>query len=383
MARLFLIAGEPSGDRLGAALMRSLRALAADGVAFDGIGGEAMAAEGLQSRFPMAELSLVGVAEVLPHLPRLLRRIAETAAAVRAQRPAALVTIDAPSFSLRVGRRLAGAGIPRIHYVAPQVWAWRPGRARHLGGAVDHLLALLPFEPPFFTRYGVDCRFVGHPAVERPAGDGPAFRQRHGIDPAARLLCLLPGSRGGEVRRLLPLFGEVAGRLTAGRPDLRLVVPTVRPVAAAVAAAAAAWPGRPVVVEGQGADAFAASDAALAASGTVSLELALAGTPTVVTYRANPITAAIVMPLVTVDHVSIPNLIAERRVMPELVQGAARPETLAAEVAPLLDRTAAAARQQAALTGVAAALGAGAEAPSRRAARAILERIGVPVAALS
>ncbi len=331
--RIVLIAGEPSGDVLGARLMAALRRAAGEAIALEGIGGEQMTAAGLASRFPMAELSHMGLVELLPHLPRLLRRIGETARWLRRSPPDLLVTIDAPGFCLRVARRLRGSGIPILHYVAPTVWAWKPGRAARLARLCDHLLALLPFEPPYFTRYGLPCTYVGHPALETMMGvpDGRGFRERHGIPAEAPVICLLPGSRAFELRLLMPIFGAAVRRLAERHQGLRVVLPTVGPVAEAAEAAAHALGVPTTVVLDPAAkrDAFAASDVALAASGTVAVELAVVGTPAVIAYRARPLTAAIVRRLIKVKYASLVNLLLDREVTPELLQENCRPEKLA------------------------------------------------------
>jgi lipid-A-disaccharide synthase len=298
---------------------------------------------------------------------------------IRRLRPAAVVTIDAPAFCLRIGRRVGGLGFPRIHYVAPQAWAWRPGRAKEYRRAFDRLLALLPFEPEFFAGYGLDCRFVGHPVIESGAGqgDGVAFRTRHGIAPNAPVLCVLPGSRNGEVGRLLPIFAETVARLVEATPGLTVVLPTVPAVGERVAAATATWRVPSVVVRdaGQKFDAFAASDAALAASGTVALELALSGTPSVIAYRLNAVSAFVARHLIRVSHVALPNIIAGATVMPEMIQENCRPERLALEIARLLHDPAAWEAQRIGARQVAEQLGRGGEAPSRRAADAVLHAI--------
>lgn len=373
---VFVIAGEPSGDALGARVMAALKAKTGGRARFAGIGGPRMAQEGLVSLFPMAELTVMGLTEVLPRLPNLIGRLNATVRAVRACRPDALLTIDSPDFTLRVARRLKGRGIPLIHYVAPTVWAWRPKRARRIARFLDHLMALLPFEPPYFEAHGLACTFVGHPVLESGAdrGDGPAFRARHGIAPKAPLLCVLPGSRTSEVRRLLPVFGAAVGRLAQTHPALRVVVPTVAAVADAVAADVAAWPGQPLVVEGEGEkfDAFAAADAALAASGTVALELALARTPTIITYKVSPLTAWLARRLVTVRFVSLVNLVLDRAATPELLQEDCRSDRLADAVTALLDIGAARQVQRAALDEAMARLGRGERSPSARAAEVVL-----------
>ena len=375
---VFLIAGEPSGDQLGGNLMRNLSTLTDGRARFAGIGGEAMQAAGLASLFPMEELSLMGAAELIPHIPHLIGRIRQTLATIRRLRPAAVVTIDAPAFCLRIGRRVGGLGFPRLHYVAPQAWAWRPGRAKEYRRAFDRLLALLPFEPAFFAGHGLDCRFVGHPAIDGGAGrgDGAAFRARHALAADTTVLCVLPGSRRGEVARLLPTFGAASAEL-GRRRRLVAVLPTVAAVADQVAAGARDWPVPTVIVRGavEKFDAFAAADAALAASGTVALELALSRTPSVIAYRLNALSAFVARRLVRTPYAALPNIIAGRAVMPELLQADCRPDRLAAALERLLDDPAARHEQQAASAEIARQLGIGDETPSRRAALAVLDAI--------
>jgi lipid-A-disaccharide synthase len=374
---VFLIAGEASGDNLGARLMAALKRRTGSRIRFAGVGGTAMAREGLDSLYPMGELSHMGLAEILRHLPRLLRRLSETAAEIARLRPDAVVTIDSPEFSLRVARRIAQLGIPRVHYVSPQVWAWRQGRARKLAGSVDHLMALLPFEPPHFEGAGLPCSFVGHPVVESGAGrgDGAAFRARHGIAPEAAVVTVLPGSRHNEVKRLLPVFIGAVEILARARPELVFVVATVEAVRAEVAAAVRTWP-RPGIVVTDPAekfDAFAASRAAIAKSGTVTLELALAGVPMVVCYKVSAVTAFLARRLIKVHQVSLVNLLADRVVVPELLQELCTPAGIAEEVAPLLGEGAARAAQLAGFEAVVARLGGRSPAPSERAAQVVLE----------
>lgn len=372
-----MVAGEASGDVLGARLISALEQRHNGPLSFSGIGGAQMAAAGMNSLFPISDLSVMGLAEILPRLPLLLRRLSETAAHVRALRPAALITIDAPGFSFRLAKRLAGEGIPLIHYVAPQVWAWRPGRARHLARRIDHLLALLPFEPAFFQDYDLPCEFVGHPVIEGVAelpGDGPAFCKRHGIAADAPVLALLPGSRVGEVRRLLPIFADVAEILHRARPGLHIVIPTVEQVAETVARAVQSWSMPTHLMQGpsERADAFAAAQGALAASGTVSLELALRGVPSVVAYRTNPITAALVRRMLTIPHVALPNILAGEKVMAEFLQENCQPRSIAKALTDLLDDPDHRARQQEKFAHIAGLLGRDGIAPSLRAADAIL-----------
>jgi lipid-A-disaccharide synthase len=376
---IFLVAGEPSGDVLGGRLMAALKARAPAPPRFAGVGGERMAAEGLQSLFPMGELSLMGYLEVVPKIPRLLARVRETAAAALRLRPDAVITIDAPDFSFRVARRLAGAGIPLIHYVAPQVWAHRPGRAAKIARFLDHVLAILPFEPPHFEAVGLPCTFVGHAIVEEGAdqGDGAGFRARHRIPADAPLICVLPGSRHGEVSRHLPVFGAALGLLAARYPGLRAVVPTVAAVEADVAVACAAWPVETHVVAGRHEKyhAMAAARVALAASGTVALELAIAGTPMVIAYKTNALTAWLARRMVRVSYACLVNLILDRPVVPEFIQQDCRPDLLADAVAGLFDDGAARAAQIADGRRAAESLGLGGPSPSARAAEVVLRVI--------
>ena len=387
--RLFLVAGEPSGDRLGGALIEGMRAL---GVAPDlaGVGGPSMAAAGMASRFPMEELSVMGIAVVLPRLPNLLRRIRETAEAVVAMRPDALVTIDSPDFSLRVARA-ARKRLPElrtIHYVAPSVWAWRPGRAAKMAEVVDHVLALLPFEPPYMEAAGMTCDFVGHPVAAEPQAspaEVAALRAELAIAPGQPVLALLPGSRRGEVTRLAPIFAEVARRLRALRPDLAAIVPAAPAVVGLLdermPADEAGWPH---VLDPRGFDAsawearkraaFAAADVALAASGTVSLELAAAGTPMVIAYDANPLTVWMVRRLVRVDTATLVNLVTETRAVPEFLGGCTA-QAIVPAVEALFADPAIAAAQRAAGARAMALLGRGGEPPGVRAARSVLAHL--------
>jgi lipid-A-disaccharide synthase len=373
---IFLVAGEPSGDQLGARLMAALRAETGGRARFAGVGGERMAAEGLTSLFPIQELAVMGLIEVLPHAFNIYRRIRQTVNAAAAARPAALVTIDSPSFTLEVSQRLKGRGFPLIHYVAPSVWAWKSWRAKHIAGFLDHLLALLPFEPPYFEKHGLKTTFVGHPAIEmaRVPTDPVAFRARHFIPAQAPLLTVLPGSRRGEVERLAPVFGAALGRLVERHTGLRAVVPTVETVGDRVESAVRAWPVPTEVLHdpAEKYHAFAASDAALAASGTVAVELAVADLPAVIGYRLNWLSGALARRLVKTKYVSLVNLVLDRPLQAELLLGDCTPRRLAAALERLLDDPALHAAQIAGCREAVARLSAGDETPSRRAARAIL-----------
>jgi lipid-A-disaccharide synthase len=362
--------------------MSALRRVTADRVRLDGVGGDQMASAGLASRISIEELSQIGLFEVLPHLPRLIRRFRETAAWLRRDPPDLLITIDAPSFCLRLAKRLRGAGIPILHYVAPTVWAWKPGRAQEIAKLVDHLLALLPFEPPYFDRHGLACTYVGHPALETMAGvpEGAAFRRMHGINEDVPLLCVLPGSRTFELGRLLPLFADATRQLASRHSRLHIVLPTMANLAAQVKTRLHMF-GAPVTIITDPArkrDAFAASNAALAASGTVAVELAVTGTPAVIAYKGNPLSAAIVRRLVKVKYASLINLLLDRAAIPELLQEDCRPETLSAAVESLLTDPSAGVAQRSAYAEALAKLAVDAP-PSERAAAVALSMIGGPL----
>ena len=381
--RAFVIAGEASGDALGAALMEGLRARLPE-IAFAGVGGPGMAAQGLESLFPMAELSVMGLAEILPKYRQLQRRIRETAEAVIAARPDVLIGIDSPDFCLRVARRVRAArpDLPVVHYVAPSVWAWRPGRARRMAEVVDHVLALLPFEPPYMRAAGMSCDFVGHPVVSAPrasAAQAAAFRAAHAIAPEAPLVLGLPGSRRGEIDRLAPRFGATLDHVRRAHPDLRVVVPTVAATQETARAKAAGWPGAPVVLKAEAADkhaAFAAADAALAASGTVSLELAAAGVPMVIGYDMAPLTRFLMARMLRIDTVTLVNLVSETRAVPEFLGRECRAERMAPALAALLRDGPERAAQRAAMAETMARLGRDGPPPGRRAADSVLEFLG-------
>lgn len=377
---VFVIAGEPSGDRLGGAVMAGLRALA-PGVSFGGVGGPEMTAAGLASLFAMDELSVMGIAEIAPKYFHLKRRIRETADAVLAARPDVLLTIDSPDFCLRVARIVkARATIRTVHYVAPTVWAWRPGRAAKMAGVIDQVLALFPFEPPLMEAAGMACDFVGHPVAAEPvasAAEAAALRAEIG---GAPLILALPGSRRGEVARLAARFGAALGLVAAARPGARVVVPAAASVVAEVRAAVAGWPVPVTLIApaddpggGRKRAAFRAADVALAASGTVSLELAANGTPMVIGYDMNPVTRAIMARMMLIDTVTLVNIVSGARVVPEFLGAACRPAPMAQALLQVLEAPQA---QHAAMRVTMERLGRGGEAPGLRAARAVLARLG-------
>ncbi|CCQ73974.1 lipid-A-disaccharide synthase [Magnetospira sp. QH-2] len=372
---VYVVAGEPSGDLLGGRLMAGLKSLYPEGVRFAGIGGPHMTGQGLDSLFPMTDLSLMGLAEILPHLPKLMRRLSEADADIRRLRPDVVLTIDSPGFCFRLAKRVRDLGIPLVHYVAPTVWAWKPKRAAKIARFLDHLLVLLPFEPPYFEKEGLATTFVGHSVIEGGAdlGNGSAFRDKHGIEPTRPVLCVLPGSRLGEVSRHLPVFRDVVDQLCGERPGLAVVLPTVAGVAEPVREAVRSWSCSVTVVEGEREkfDAFAASEAALAASGTVTLELALAGCPSVVAYRLNPLTAWLARRLIKVRFASLVNIIQEREVLPEFLQDRCQASLISPMLAQYLDDPEARRAQIRACAPALEAMGRGGASPSLRAAEAL------------
>lgn len=383
---IYLMAGEASGDVLGAGLMRSLKAMTGGRVRFAGLGGDAMAAEGLESLFPISEMAVMGIVEILPKAPKLLRRVRETAEDAWRRQPAAVVSIDSKAFTMRVQKRLhklragaGGQGPKLIHWVPPTVWAWRPGRAKSIARHLDHLLTLFPFEPPYFEAHGLDTTFVGHPAVGQPAGNGAAFRGRFRLPKGAPVLGVMPGSRPGEVKSLLPVFREVVARLAGRYQSLQVVIPTVPLVADAILEETKDWRAPVTVVQDPRYkyDAFAACTVALAASGTVTLELTLAGVPTVVAYRVNAVSAAIARRLIDPDAIVLTNKLLGRRVIPQFIQEDCTADRLTVAVERLFDDPRARAEQGAASEAIRGLLKVGDEDPADRAARAVLKAAGL------
>jgi lipid-A-disaccharide synthase len=325
----------------------------------------------------MQDLALMGLLEVLPRLYHLRHRLHQTVTDIAARQPDVVVTIDSPGFTLRVLRAIGSLGIKRIHYVAPQVWAWRESRVRHYPGLWDQMLCLLPFEPAFFARHKLPATFVGHPVLESGAdqGDAARFRATHAIEPTARIMTIMPGSRRTEVSRLLPILGATLQRVRGIVP----VVPVAASVADAVRQGTHNWHPLPILVTGEQDkyDAFAASAAALTKSGTSTLELAMAGVPMVVAYRVNPLSAAIAKRLVTVRYASVINLLAEREVIPELIQQACTPDALAQAMQMLLNDPAKAVAQRTACAEALSMLRSPAGLPSDAAAAAVLDLIGL------
>lgn len=375
MIRVFVIAGEPSGDRLGAALMAGLKTLTDGQVVFEGVGGPLMEAEGLESLFPMQEIAVMGVTEILSQYRHLKSRVDQCARTVIDRQPDVLVTIDLPEFNLRVAKQVKAATRVRcVHYVAPTVWAWRAGRAGKMARHIDQVLALLPFEPPYMTQVGMECDFVGHPVVTEPVAtpdEAAALRAEIG---GAPLLLVLPGSRKSEVGRLSPIFGDAVSRLRHDHPDMQIVVPAAENAADLVREEVAQWQVPVTLIDSADLPrkraAFAAADAALAASGTVSLELAATQTPMVIAYDMAWLSRKIIAHMVKIDTVTLVNLVSETRVIPEFIAERCRAELIAPAIREVLANPEA---QNAAMALTMERLGKGQEAPGLRAARAVLD----------
>jgi lipid-A-disaccharide synthase len=374
---VFLIAGEESGDRLGAPLMAALETAAGVPVKFSGIGGTAMAERGLRSLFPIDDLAVNGFSAIPARLPLILRRIREASDAVIAAHPDVLVIIDSPDFTHRVARRVRAAApdIPIVDYVSPSVWAWRPGRAAAMRRYVDHVLALLPFEPAAHRRLGgPPCTFVGHPLAEMVATLRPSAAEAARREAPPPVILLLPGSRGGEIARHLATFGAAAGLVRQRLGAAEFVLPAVPHLAARLRRDTAAWPVAPRIVTepAQKWDAFRQARAALAASGTVTLELALAKVPTVVAYKVTLLEEVIARTFVKVPMVGLANIILDEKVMPELLQRQATPENLADALMEIVGDTPQRQRQCDALARLDAVMEVGGDAPSQRAAAIVL-----------
>ncbi len=324
--KIYLIAGEPSGDLLGARAMRYLKKKYEDKVSFFGIGGESMQTEGLKSLFDIKDLSVMGFLEVVPSIPLILKRLNETIEDIQKVNPDIVMTIDSFSYSVRVHKRLKKIGFkaPHVHCVAPQVWAWKKGRAKKIGQYMDHLFCLLPYEEKYFIPYGMKTSFIGHPVIEGGAdkGNGEDFRKQHKIKKESFILCLLPGSRRNEVAFLMKEFMSAAETLYQENKDLFIVIPTVATVEKTLKDLLKGWKVPYVMVTGEKNryDAFACADGAIAASGTVSVELALAGVPHLIAYKVSKLTGMIAKKLLKIKYVNLINILADKEIVPELLQ---------------------------------------------------------------
>ena len=378
---IFLVAGEESGDRLGAALIVALKRATQGRASFSAVGGMHMAEEGVPSLFPLGDVAIMGFAAIPASLPKILRRIREAADAVIAAKPDVLVIIDSPEFTHRVARkvRARAPAIPIVDYVCPSVWAWRPGRARAMRAYVDHVLALLPFEPEAMKRlHGPPCNFVGHPLGEQVSLLRPNAEEarRRMADPP--LLLVLPGSRSGEIRRMAGVFGETVALVAKRTGPLDVVVPAVPRLANRVQAAIANWPVPARIVTGTAEKhaAFRSARAALTKSGTSTLELALAGVPMAAAYKVPLIEELVGRLLITAPSAILANLILGENVVPEFLQRDCTPDNLAAALLPLLTDTPHRRRQVAAFARLDELMAIGGAAPSDRAAGVVLDCAG-------
>ena len=333
---IYVMAGEVSGDIIGARLIREIKRLRRHKFSFAGVGGEQMTKEGVQSLFPISEMAVMGIFELVPHVPNLIRRIHETVQDIITKKPVAVISIDSKAFTMRVAKLIqkqqkeSDNEIKLIHMVAPTVWAWRPGRAKNISKFLDHLLTLFPFEPPFFTRHGLPTTFIGHPLAEQPVGCSSIYRNIHDVDEATKIICLLPGSRPGEIKRLLPIFKKTLDLLLKKYPNIHIAMPTVVSVEGMLRRKTLDWetPVSIITDPEMKLNAFAASSAALAASGTVTLELAVAKVPSVIAYKVNPLSAIIGYFLVNQDAVVLPNKLTDEEIFPLYLQWKCTPYNL-------------------------------------------------------
>lgn len=379
--KVYLIAGEPSGDLLGSRLMRALRSKTDNNVEFFGIGGDTMEAEGLNSLFDISDLAIMGLVEVIPSIPKVLKHIKNTVEDIVKVQPDIVITIDSWSFCARVHKKLRKlkTAIPQLHYVAPQVWAWKKKRARTMYKYIDALMTLLPQEPKYFTPYHLETVFVGHPVIESEAlrADGDAFRKRFNIPENKKIVTILPGSRKNEVAKLLPVFLDSARQLLAKNNDFYFVVPTVKTVSAKVKemVAESKLPIQVLETQEERYQAFQASEVAIAASGTVALELAICHIPHLVAYKVSPLTAWIVGKIMKIQFVNLSNIMLGRLVVPELLQEQCTANIITNKALELLSKGDLYEREMEGLAKVKDTLSNGAQTPSENAADFILEMV--------
>lgn len=379
--KIYLVAGEPSGDALGARLMRAMKKKTNGNVEFFGLGGDLMAGEGIKPLFDISDLAIMGLAEIIPSIPKVLRHIRETVDDILRVRPDVVVTIDSWSFASRVQKALRKkkTGIPQVHYVAPQVWAWKKKRAKTMYKYVDHLLTLLPQEPKYFTPYHLPTTFVGHPVIESNVtkGDAQAFRQKYAIALEKRIIAVLPGSRHNEVARLLPVFLETAKQMHQMDENFCFVIPTVQTVAKRVKEMVKDCGLDVLVVETEEDrhNAFVASEAAIAASGTVALELAIANIPHIVAYKVSPMSAMLVKHFLHIQFVNLSNILLGREIIPELLQERCIPVNILSYMKNILSHGDWYDKQMEGFEKVRRILGMGEQTPSENAADAIFNLI--------
>ena len=377
--KIAVIAGETSGDQLGGWLMEALRARRSD-IQFVGLGGPMMAAQGLTSLFPIREIALIGIAEILPHIFNIRRRIHETVEMIEREKPDLVVTIDVPGFVLRVLKLLHARGKVRpklVHYVAPTVWAYRPERAKIVAERYDHLLCLLPFEPPYFTAENLPTSFIGHEIAWwwKSRGDANVFLKQHNLNALSPLLAVFPGSRKGEIDRLWPSFRAAIEKLRVNIPNLQVAIQVPEVLLPRMQHETKNWSVAPLLISNADPkkDLFAAATAALAKSGTIGLECALAGLPSIIAYKANALSAFLLRRMIKVKYVNLANILADKMVVPELLQENCTPEKLVEALQPLLIDEQARNAQRTELTRIAEQLGTGdAQSPSEKAADILL-----------
>ncbi|QRO01142.1 lipid-A-disaccharide synthase [Archangium violaceum] len=332
--QILVVAGEASGDAHASELVAALKARRPD-LTFFGMGGSRLAAQGVELLYGAHEVNVMGITEVLPKIPRILQVMGGLAQAAAERRPACAILVDIPDFNLRLAARLKKLGIPVAYYVSPMIWAWRRGRVKTIAKLVDRMLCILPFEEDFYREAGVAARYVGSPVVEQmpsPAS-AAAFRQKLGLPVETPTLALLPGSRMSEIRRILPAMVGAAKQLVAERPGLQVVVPVAPTIPREEIVSRFEGSGvQPVLVEGKAPEVVGASDAAIVASGTAALEAGLMQRPFVVVYRVSLVTYLVGRLMLKVAHVALVNLLAGRRVVPELLQGDMTPERIASEI---------------------------------------------------
>ncbi len=377
--KIFLVAGEESGDQLGGRLMRAITAQASEPLSFEGVGGHTMIDAGLKCLFPLEDIAVMGFTAVVGRLRTLINRINRTVEAAIAANPDVLVIIDSPDFTHRVAKkvRLRAPHIPIVDYVSPSVWAWRPGRAKKMRAYVDRLFAILPFEPDVHKRLGgPPCTYVGHPLIERVDEFRPKEGERSALGVGRIKLLVLPGSRHSEVSRLMQPFGDAIGHLAERYPNLDIVIPAVAHRAAEIEERAKTWKVKPEIVVGEQAklEAFRSAHAALAASGTVTLELALSGVPMVVGYKMSKLEYQL-RHFVNVPSIVLANLVLQHNAVPELLQWDCTPEKIVRHLAPLLEEGAERWEQIAAFKKLDALMEIGGDHPSERAARIVLETL--------
>ncbi|MBE6451670.1 MAG: lipid-A-disaccharide synthase [Alphaproteobacteria bacterium] len=370
--KVYLIAGEPSGDLLGSRLMRAMVAKNPE-IQFYGIGGETMQQEGLNSLFDISELAVMGLFEVLPSLPKILKRFSQTVEDIKKIKPDVVITIDSWSFSSRIHKLIRKKKIKvlQVHYVAPQVWAWKKKRAKTMYKYIDHLLTLFPYEPKYFTPHKLPTTFVGHPVIESSVlwANGDDFRNRYNIDENARIMAVLPGSRHTEVSRLLPVFLEAVKKIKEKYPEFCFVIPTVATVEERVKNMIKNC-NLPIIVvnnESDRHDAFCAADVAIAASGTVALELAMVDTPHIIAYKLSAVSAWLAKHFLKIQFVNLSNILLGREIVPELLQENCNVENIIYHVEELLKKQALYERQMQGFSKVKEVLGLGEQTPSANA----------------